>query len=128
MILQTSAMSCRPVWWSAPHPCSVTPCASESPRRIKSDEHRVAITPSGVAAFVARGHDVVIEAGAGIGSAIPDETYRAAGTAVVDGPDAVWERADLVLKVKEPLESGVRPNATRPGPLHLPALGRVAPN
>ena len=74
------------------------------PTEVKSDEHRVAITPSGVAAFVARGHDVVIEAGAGIGSAIPDETYRAAGAAVVDGPDAVWERADLVLKVKEPLD------------------------
>ncbi|MCE2540832.1 MAG: alanine dehydrogenase [Acidobacteria bacterium] len=74
------------------------------PTEIKADEHRVAITPSGVAAFVARGHEVVIEAGAGIGSAIPDESYRAAGAAVLDGPDAVWERADLVLKVKEPLD------------------------
>ena len=74
------------------------------PTEIKADEHRVAITPSGVAAFVARGHQVVIEAGAGVGSAIPDEAYRAAGAAVVDGAHAVWERADLVLKVKEPLD------------------------
>ena len=74
------------------------------PTEIKADEHRVAITPSGVAAFVARGHQVVIEAGAGVGSAIPDEAYRAAGAVVVDGADAIWDRADLVLKVKEPLD------------------------
>ena len=73
------------------------------PAETKADEHRVAVTPSGVAAFAARGHAVVVEAGAGVGSAIPDEAYRAAGAAVVDGPDTVWERADLVLKVKEPL-------------------------
>ena len=94
------------------------------PTEIKSDEHRVAITPSGVAAFVARGHDVVIEAGAGIGSAIPDETYRAAGAAVVDGPDAVWERADLVLKVKEPLDpefDRMRPGQVLFTYLHLAA-------
>ncbi len=74
------------------------------PAEIKADENRVAITPSGVAAFAARGHEVVIEAGAGVGSAIPDGAYRAAGAIVVGGADEVWERADLVLKVKEPLE------------------------
>ena len=74
------------------------------PTEIKADENRVAITPSGVAAFVARGHDLIIEAGAGIGSAIPDRAYRDAGATVVAGADAVWERADLILKVKEPLD------------------------
>ena len=74
------------------------------PTEIKADENRVAITPSGVAAFAARGHEVVVEAGAGIGSAIPDDAYRAAGASVAGGAGEVWERADLVLKVKEPLE------------------------
>ena len=74
------------------------------PTEIKADENRVAITPSGVAAFVTRGHDLIIEAGAGIGSAIPDRAYRDAGATVVSGPDAVWERANLILKVKEPLD------------------------
>ena len=74
------------------------------PGEIKADEHRVAITPSGVAAFAARGHEVVVEAGAGVGSAIPDDAYLAAGASVAGGADEVWERADLVLKVKEPLE------------------------
>ena len=94
------------------------------PTEIKADEHRVAITPSGVTAFVARGHEVLIEAGAGIGSAIPDETYRAAGAAVADGPDAVWERADLVLKVKEPLDpefDRMRPGQVLFTYLHLAA-------
>ena len=74
------------------------------PAEIKADENRVAITPSGVAAFAARGHDVAIETGAGAGSAIPDQAYRDAGAEVVSGADPVWERADLMLKVKEPLE------------------------
>ena len=74
------------------------------PAEIKADENRVAITPSGVAAFAARGHEVVVEAGAGVGSSIPDDAYRAAGAGVAGGAAEVWERAELVLKVKEPLE------------------------
>ena len=74
------------------------------PAEIKADENRVAITPSGVAAFAARGHEVVVEAGAGVGSSIPDDDYRAAGAGVAGGAAEVWERAELVLKVKEPLE------------------------
>ena len=77
-----------------------------------------------MAAFAARGHEVVIEAGAGVGSAIPDETYRAAGAAVVDGPDAIWERADLVIKVKEPLDpefDRMRPGQVLFTYLHLAA-------
>ena len=74
------------------------------PTEIKEDENRVAITPSGVAAFVARAHEVVIQAAAGAGSSIKDEDYRAAGAVIADGPAEVWERCDLILKVKEPLE------------------------
>ena len=74
------------------------------PAEIKTDEHRVAITPSGVAAFVARGHEVTIQAGAGVGSAIPDDAFRRAGASVVEGGDAVWARSEMILKVKEPLE------------------------
>ena len=99
------------------------------PTEIKADEHRVAITPSGVAAFVARGHEVVIEAGAGMGSAIPDETYRAAGAAIIDGAAAVWERADLVLKVKEPLDpefDRMRPGQVLFTYLHLAASRDLA--
>ncbi len=74
------------------------------PAEIKTDEHRVAITPAGVAALVARGHEVAIEAGAGVGSAIPDGAFEAAGAVAVKGAAAVWERSDMILKVKEPLE------------------------
>ena len=94
------------------------------PTEIKTDEHRVAITPAGVAAFTARGHEVAIESGAGVGSAIPDDAYRAAGAAIVDGADAVWARADLVLKVKEPLEpefERMRPGQVLFTYLHLAA-------
>ena len=70
---------------------------------IKDNENRVAITPSGVAAFVAHGHDVLVESSAGLGSAIPDAAFRTAGATVVDG-ETVWTDAHLILKVKEPLD------------------------
>ena len=74
------------------------------PTEIKPDENRVAVTPSGVAAFCAHGHDVVVEAGAGLGSAIPDVVYEQAGATIVGTAAEVWDRGDLILKVKEPLE------------------------
>jgi alanine dehydrogenase len=72
------------------------------PREIKNDEHRVAITPDGVVELVHGGVDVVIESGAGVDSSIRDDDYRAVGAQIVERADAVWERADIVLKVKEP--------------------------
>jgi alanine dehydrogenase len=72
-------------------------------KEIKTDEARVALAPSGVAAFVAHGHKVFIQQGAGLGSGIPDDAYRRAGARMVKDPKAVWERADLIIKVKEPL-------------------------
>jgi alanine dehydrogenase len=73
------------------------------PREIKNNEFRVAITPSGVLEFVRRGHQVVIEAGAGVGSSIPDADYVAAGARIVATADEVWGASELVLKVKEPI-------------------------
>jgi alanine dehydrogenase len=72
------------------------------PREIKAEENRVALTPSGVGALVAHGHAVVVEHGAGAGSSLPDPLYRDAGATLADAA-AVWGRAELVLKVKEPL-------------------------
>ena len=74
------------------------------PTEIKEDEYRVAVTPSGVAAFVSHGHEVCIQSGAGSGSAIADEAYRKAGADIVTTAGEIWERAELVLKVKEPLD------------------------
>jgi alanine dehydrogenase len=75
------------------------------PKEIKTDENRVAITPAGVAAFVAHGHEVLVQAGAGLGSSLTDEAYRDAGARILPRAQDVWEAAELILKVKEPLAS-----------------------
>lgn len=73
------------------------------PKEIKNNEYRVAITPAGVFEFISHGHQVVIETGAGVGSSIPDEAFVAAGATMLASADAVWESADMILKVKEPI-------------------------
>ncbi|RCV52638.1 alanine dehydrogenase [Marinitenerispora sediminis] len=73
------------------------------PREIKNHEYRVAITPAGVHELVSHGHEVVIEAGAGLGSSIPDEEYTAAGARTLAAADDVWAEGELILKVKEPV-------------------------
>ncbi|MBO0775839.1 MAG: alanine dehydrogenase, partial [Actinobacteria bacterium] len=73
------------------------------PREIKNNEYRVAITPAGVHELVRAGHEVVIEAGAGAGSAIPDGDFVAAGAQILPAADDVWQAGDLLLKVKEPV-------------------------
>src|SRR4051794_5859614 len=75
------------------------------PTEIKNNEFRVAITPAGVAELVHRGHDVLVQAGAGDGSALSDSDYKAVGAQIVDTADEVWAEADLLLKVKEPIEA-----------------------
>jgi alanine dehydrogenase len=72
------------------------------PTEIKSDEYRVAITPAGVRELAARGHEVLIQAGAGVGSAFADADFVAQGAVIVPDADAVFGQAELVLKVKEP--------------------------
>jgi alanine dehydrogenase len=73
-------------------------------REIKTDEYRVALTPAGARELVQRGHGVSVEAAAGDGSAFPDSDYERAGARIVS-VDEVWAESDLLLKVKEPVES-----------------------
>jgi alanine dehydrogenase len=95
------------------------------PKEIKPDERRVAITPAGVAAMGHHDHTVIVERGAGVGSGFSDEDYRAAGARVVAQASAVWQRAAMVLKVKEPLPAEYR--FLRPG-LIVFAYLHLAPN
>jgi alanine dehydrogenase len=73
-------------------------------KEIKTDEYRVALTPAGARELGQRGHDVTVEAGAGEGSSFSDAAYEAAGARIAP-VDAVWGEAELLLKVKEPIES-----------------------
>ena len=75
------------------------------PTETKTNEFRVAITPAGVTELTRRGHEVLVQAGAGEGSAIPDAEFKAAGAQMADTADQVWADADLLLKVKEPIET-----------------------
>jgi alanine dehydrogenase len=75
------------------------------PTEIKDDEYRVALTPAGTRELAEHGHEVVVEAGAGEGSAIVDADYEAQGARIAPDAAAVWGDADLVLKVKEPQAS-----------------------
>ena len=101
------------------------------PTEIKTDEYRVAITPSGVRELTDRGHEVVIQAGAGEGSTISDDDYRAQGARIVPDADAVFGEAELIVKVKEPQPDEVgrlEPRHTLFTYLHLapaPELTRV---
>ncbi len=74
------------------------------PREIKTAENRVALVPAGAHALRGDGHTVLIEEGAGVGSGFPDDAYRAEGASIV-GADDLWTRAELIVKVKEPIES-----------------------
>ncbi|MEO3780063.1 alanine dehydrogenase [Micromonospora sp. B11E3] len=73
------------------------------PREVKNHEYRVAITPAGVNEFTRGGHQVFVESGAGAGSSITDEEFAAAGAKILATADEVWDAAEMVLKVKEPI-------------------------
>jgi alanine dehydrogenase len=73
------------------------------PREIKDQEGRVSMQPDGVVELVHHGHEVVVESGAGRGSSFSDEEYEEAGARIAEGPDEVFEAADLIVKVKEPI-------------------------
>ncbi len=75
------------------------------PKEVKDLENRVAMTPAGVHELVNRGHTVLVERSAGAGSGYPDEEYVAEGADLMDGPDDVWGRAEMIVKVKEPVEA-----------------------
>ncbi|MFZ0228911.1 MAG: alanine dehydrogenase [Mycobacterium sp.] len=94
------------------------------PTETKNNEFRVAITPSGVAELTRRGHEILVQAGAGEGSAIADSDFKAAGAQLITSAEGVWADADLVLKVKEPTPieySRMRHNQTLFTYLHLAA-------
>ncbi|WP_029145659.1 alanine dehydrogenase [Microbacterium luticocti] len=75
------------------------------PTEVKNNEYRVALTPAGVHDLVAAGHEVFVQRGAGAGSSMPDEEYAHAGATLLDDAAEVWARAELLLKVKEPIAS-----------------------
>ncbi|CAH0344226.1 alanine dehydrogenase [Bacillus sp. CECT 9360] len=74
------------------------------PKEIKNNENRVAITPAGVVAIVKAGHEVYIEKDAGAGSSFANDSYLAAGASIVESAGDVWSGADMILKVKEPIQ------------------------
>ncbi len=73
------------------------------PTEIKNREYRVGLTPAGAHILVNRGHEVFVEQGAGLGSAIPDEEYERAGATMIGTADEVWAKAEMIVKVKEPI-------------------------
>ncbi len=73
------------------------------PKEVKNHEYRVAMTPIGVHELTSHGHEVFVEKGAGVGSAVSDEEYTASGATILPTADDVWGTADMVLKVKEPV-------------------------
>ncbi|HEY2422361.1 MAG TPA: alanine dehydrogenase, partial [Neobacillus sp.] len=75
------------------------------PKEIKNNENRVALTPAGVVSFVTAGHTVIVEKDAGIGSGFTNDDYAKAGAEIIAGAENVWSKADMIMKVKEPLSS-----------------------
>lgn len=92
------------------------------PKEIKDNEFRVGMTPATVAELTHHGHSVIVETAAGLGSGLPDEEYRACGAEIVDTATEIFRRADMVVKVKEPLAAEralLRPGQTLFTYLHL---------
>jgi alanine dehydrogenase len=94
------------------------------PKENKTEENRVAVTPTGVAGFVARAHQVLIQKSAGAGSGLSDRAYESAGATIVESAESIWQQADLIMKVKEPQEAEfplMRPGSILFTYLHLAA-------
>jgi len=75
------------------------------PKEIKVHENRVSLQPGGVLQFKRQGHEVLIEKGAGFGSGFTDEMYTKHGAQIIDNAEEIWQTADMIMKVKEPIES-----------------------
>jgi alanine dehydrogenase len=73
------------------------------PKEIKDNEYRVGLTPAGVRALHDAGHEIIVEKGAGEGSGFEDGLYQRAGASIIETADEVWKRADMIVKVKEPI-------------------------
>jgi alanine dehydrogenase len=74
------------------------------PKEIKTNENRIALVPAGAEALISEGHQVFIEKGAGLGSGFPDALYKAVGATILPTADKVWAKADMIMKVKEPIK------------------------
>ena len=74
------------------------------PKEIKNNENRVGLTPGGVQMLVGRGHKVLVETKAGQGIGASDETYAKAGAKIIDSAKEVWDSAEMIIKVKEPIQ------------------------
>ena len=75
------------------------------PKEIKADEYRVGLVPSAVRELAAKRHTVLVQSGAGVGAGLSDQAYEAAGAEIVPTADQIFDRAELIVKVKEPLVS-----------------------
>lgn len=98
------------------------------PKEIKAQENRVALLPSAAYQLIRRGHTVLVETNAGAGSGFADAGYQQAGAEIIGGHDEVFARADMIVKVKEPLESEwplLRPGQILFTYLHLAASKRL---
>jgi len=73
------------------------------PKEIKDNEYRVGLTPAGVRALTDAGHNVIVERGAGEGSGFENDLYALAGASILESPDEVWAKAEMIVKVKEPI-------------------------
>ena len=73
-------------------------------KEIKDNEYRVGLVPAGVQSFFKNGHKVLIEKNAGVGSGIDDKEYKAAGAEIINSAKEVFDKADMIIKVKEPLK------------------------
>lgn len=101
------------------------------PKEIKDKENRIAMTPAGVMALKKRGHQVLVQSSGGLGSGFSDEEYLSAGAEIVDDPAEIYRRAEMIVKVKEPLPQEydmLRPEQILFTYLHLAAEPKLAEN
>ena len=96
------------------------------PKEIKNNENRVGMTPGGAKGYLKRGHKVIVEAHAGEGSGFMDDEYKAVGCEVYPDVKKLFQDADMIIKVKEPLPSEYGLVQRRPDPVYLPASGSRA--
>ncbi|MBM4388300.1 MAG: alanine dehydrogenase, partial [Deltaproteobacteria bacterium] len=99
------------------------------PKEIKREEYRVGLVPAGVKVLVEGGHKVVVTKGAGLGSGIPDEAYVRMGAVMIPSNEEVYSLADMIVKVKEPIEPEyalLKPNQILYTYLHLAAVPELA--
>src|SRR5437763_1438675 len=78
------------------------------PTEIKDNEYRVGMTPSGASVLASDGHEVFVQAGAGNGSGFSDDEYKVAGAKILADADGVYDAADMIVKVKEPIEADLK--------------------